>query len=207
MPNDYLPSSDDALSVWAQNFKAKIGANATAMGWPGDMQDALESQSTSISSAVLAKETALTAYRQAVEAADTTLMTAKAYIRQQVGAGKKSATYTEAAGEALGVIGGGGDFDPATYQAKVKSVRLIGAARVSVGFVRGFEQVKGMRLFSRLQGQSAWRTVETATSSPIVDATPLAQPGVPEVREYRVRGVVRNEEIGAPSDPVIVTVT
>jgi hypothetical protein len=64
-----------------------------------------------------------------------------------------------------------------------------------------------MRLFSQPQMESAWRTVETATNSPITDTTPLAQSGVPEVRESRVRGVVRNEEIRESSDPVIVTVT
>ena len=43
------------------------------------------------------------------------------------------------------------------------------------------------------------------TEAPYYDTRPLAQPGVPEVREYKVRGMVADDEIGQSSDIVSLT--
>ena len=40
---------------------------------------------------------------------------------------------------------------------------------------------------------------------PFLDETPLAQPGIPEQREYMARGVKGDDEIGQDSDIVTVT--
>jgi len=37
--------------------------------------------------------------------------------------------------------------------------------------------------------------------------TPLAQPGAPQVREYRIFGVINDVEIGLYNDVVVVTVS
>ena len=43
------------------------------------------------------------------------------------------------------------------------------------------------------------------THSPYDDHTPLAVPGVAEVREYQAFGVLHDQQIGQPSDIVSVT--
>ncbi len=42
--------------------------------------------------------------------------------------------------------------------------------------------------------------------SPYIDTRPLKVDGQPEVREYYLRGIVDDEEIGVPSDVIRVVV-
>lgn len=41
-----------------------------------------------------------------------------------------------------------------------------------------------------------WQPLAVATNTPFLDTRPLAVPGVPEVREYRVQGMLRNARVG-----------
>jgi hypothetical protein len=59
-----------------------------------------------------------------------------------------------------------------------------------------------MKLFMRVKGQTTWAVLTISTSSFFDDRTPLAQPNVPEVREYMVCGCVNDQEVGNPSDIV-----
>ena len=76
------------------------------------------------------------------------------------------------------------------------------AGRVEIKFRR--RPVDGVNVYTRKRGEAAWRLLGRFTQSPCVDPTP-APAGVPEVREYRVVGVVKDREIGQASDIVIVT--
>jgi hypothetical protein len=64
-----------------------------------------------------------------------------------------------------------------------------------------------VNVYSRRQGTSPWTFLARDTRSPYVDTTPLAQAGTPEVREYRVRGVIDDVEIGKYSPTRQITVT
>lgn len=50
-----------------------------------------------------------------------------------------------------------------------------------------------------------WLTNLRYINSPYDDYTPLAVPGVAEVREYQAYGVLNDAQIGQPSDIVSVT--
>ena len=65
--------------------------------------------------------------------------------------------------------------------------------------------VDGMHVYCRRKGQTSWTFLALDTSSPYIDGHPLAQAGVPEVREYMLRGVINNEEIGLDSDIMSIT--
>ena len=64
-----------------------------------------------------------------------------------------------------------------------------------------------MNVYSRRQGESAWKSHGFRSRSPFIDHSALAAPGVAETREYRVRGVIADAEIGQFSDNVQVTVS
>ena len=65
--------------------------------------------------------------------------------------------------------------------------------------------VKSMDLYTRLKGQPGWKVAIARRSKfPWDDDSALAQPGVPETREYRAIGVLDDKEIGQPSDIVEV---
>jgi hypothetical protein len=50
-----------------------------------------------------------------------------------------------------------------------------------------------------------WKFVSRDTNSPYDDHTPLAVPGVAEVREYQAFGILGDEQIGLPCDIITVT--
>ena len=56
------------------------------------------------------------------------------------------------------------------------------------------------------QGRAPGNSSPAIPARAYVDTTPLATPGVAETREYRVRGVINDVEIGDYSDVKIVAV-
>jgi hypothetical protein len=64
----------------------------------------------------------------------------------------------------------------------------------------------GVHIYSRLAGQTVWVRIGTDTSSPYIDGRELAQPRVPETREYMLRGIdIVDREIGVDSDIQSIT--
>jgi len=136
---------------------------------------------------------------------DAQITAAEAGIRPAVTTGKNNPASTDAIGQALGVIGPESNFDPATCQTELRSAEVVGPAQVRLKFGKARAHVDAVKAQMR-RGTGAWTTVGMALRSPWVDTTPLAQPGVPENREYRVRAVVADEEIGLPSAALPATV-
>ena len=58
----------------------------------------------------------------------------------------------------------------------------------------------------RHAGEQGWKQIGIDMRPPFDDYDPLRQQGVPEAREYRLIGVVNDEDVGSPSDIVTVTV-
>ena len=59
-----------------------------------------------------------------------------------------------------------------------------------------------INVYSRLQGEAQWQFLARDTHSPYIDTRPLANPAIPEVREYAARCVINDEEKGLLSDIV-----
>lgn len=64
-----------------------------------------------------------------------------------------------------------------------------------------------MHVYSRIQGESEWKFLARDTQSPYVDTTPLGVAANPEIREYRIRAVIADKEIGDYSDTQQITVS
>ena len=200
---------DAAKLIWAQNLEtqAVIAANSTAMGWTTAQATEVALQADYIVQAVLAKEAAKQAYKAAVAAADAQIKAALVVIRPRVVSGKALPTYTVAVGQTLGVIGEGTPFDPSAYVGELKGLKQTGPAQVEVSFGKASGDIDGVNVYMRRQGQTVWGKLGMDLQSPYVDTTPLAAPGVPEVREYRVIGVLHDVEIGQPSPTKEITVS
>jgi hypothetical protein len=80
----------------------------------------------------------------------------------------------------------------------------VAGGKVRVDWTRG--KLDGVNVYSRRRGEPAWRLLDRDNHPPYVDSAPLAQPGAPEVREYRLMGVWRDQEVGLPSDVASITV-
>ena len=93
------------------------------------------------------------------------------------------------------------EFDPNTYKPEF-TVEVLGGV-ITLKFKK--KGVDGVVIYARLSGTSGWTKLGTDTSSPYIDGRPLTVPGVPEVREYMLRGMIDDDEIGLESDVVCLT--
>ena len=91
-------------------------------------------------------------------------------------------------------------FDPDTYK-PVFTVRFKGG-RITLSFKK--RGVDGLAIYTRLGGTTDWTKLDVHTLSPYIDGRPLAVPGVPEIREYMARGILKDREIGLESDIVSI---
>lgn len=101
----------------------------------------------------------------------------------------------------------GEPFNPLTYQAVVRDVRATGpvTVRLKLGKANGAIAANEVRM--RRKGTTAWTVIGRYTSAEVIDTTPLAVAGQPEVREYQAQGVIKDALIGLPSDIETVTVS
>lgn len=92
-------------------------------------------------------------------------------------------------------------FDPGAFKPVIK-VSIEGGV-IKVDFIKS--GCDSMVVYCRLRGTTTWTKLGTDSESPYFDTKPLANPNVPEVREYMAMGMINDEEIGLPSDIVSVT--
>lgn len=130
----------------------------------------------------------------------------RARVVSQVQRIKAHTAFTDAIGQDLDIVATPSSFDPTVFKPTI-TAKLTASLEVTLNFDKASGQIDGVNVYSRLQGQVAWKKLAFDSVSPYIDNSPLAQPGVPEVREYRARGVIADQEIGLPSDTVQVTVS
>jgi hypothetical protein len=76
-----------------------------------------------------------------------------------------------------------------------------------VRFGKAGGKIDAVHVYMRRQGTSPWTFLARDSQSPYFDTTPLAEAGKPEIREYRIRAVINDEEIGDYSVTMQITVS
>jgi hypothetical protein len=91
-------------------------------------------------------------------------------------------------------------FDPTTFKTVLK-LSIVGG-QIRVDFIK--DKCDSVAVYCRLRGTATWTKLGNDSRSPYYDTKPLADPNVPEVREYIGIGVIDDVEIGVPSDIVSI---
>ncbi len=105
--------------------------------------------------------------------------------------------YTAAIGEAMRAISRRPVIDETHYQPSLTAKAFTGYVRIRVEK----KGVAALNLYCRLKGEIEWRLVVSNRSKfPFDDRTPLAQPDVPELRQYTALGTLADTPIGQRSD-------
>ena len=131
----------------------------------------------------------------------TTTKANEATIRAMVRNWKTMPLYAASGSEGvLGLKGSDAAFDPSTFKSEIKASIVGGQIRVD--FSKG--GVDAVNVYVRLRGAVGWRKLGLDSSSPYYDTEPLAAANVPETREYKVRGVLDDVEVGQDSNIVSV---
>lgn len=231
MKKEYLPKREADRVGWLNNFSSKIGNYATTFGIsPAEVATigkmaAFYAYIYNLMIMVSTFSKNLTKFKNLLSIAPngTTLgpmptLTPPAapaaspagiftFISGIVGRIKSNtANYTEAIGYDLGIIGEEISFKEAEF----KSVISAEAKKdfVVVNFTK--KGMDGVNVYSNPIGSkdmNVWEKLGLDTHPPYYDSRPLAVAGQPEVRNYKVMGVVNDEEIGEWSDIATATYT
>jgi hypothetical protein len=197
---DFLPKSNGGLASWLNNYGTKLPTYAVLLSLTPAEQAALVKACADAHDAVELKNAKWNEYLSSIAASQQTIDDATALIRGAVRRQKASAGYTDAIGADLAITGSGSPVDPTAIKPLLTATVVPGAVMIRVKR----KGATSSNLYSRLAGQTQWKLVKWIISSPYADTTPLAQPNVPERREYAVRGLINDAEVGELSDVVSV---
>lgn len=195
---DYFPNRDTDLSNWCSNYKSKIAVHGPTVGLTAAEISTQQGYCDNIIDQIAAVEQDKNDLAASIENKKDVVKTRKTSLRQDISRLKTHSAFTQAIGDALGVIGGAGDFDPDTFKPAAKATVFPGLVRIDFNK----SQTDGANVYTRLQGAMPWTKLGTDNFPPYDDTRPLANPNTPETREYQVRAIVNDVEIGLASDIV-----
>ena len=202
---DFVPDSFKNFHDWSQNYRDKATAQLTGLtGWDKPRIDALKAHLTALTDAAQAVLDAQQALDEAVGALGKAKTDHLPAVRGESASIKTSPGYDDGIGDVLDIVAGGGSFDQSTYKPVVTVESQPGLNRLSTK-KRGADSES---IYMRRKGDTAFKLIfAKRVRFPVDDDTPLLAAGQAEVREYQMRGVIGDDEIGQPSDIVAATFT
>ncbi|MDX6694047.1 MAG: hypothetical protein QOF02_1650 [Blastocatellia bacterium] len=224
------PKADAELVIWYKNFSQKFATHAPTLGFTAADVSAVQADAAMldylIGDLLPTYQSALqarTAYKNVIKdgpigvaggnppgapvtgAAPATVEPGIVpRLRRLIQRIKSAPNYTQAVGEDLDLIGPekNAPGDDITAKPVPKAFALPGS-HVQIEFNKG--GFDGVSIEGRREGETAWTPLGIDLYSPFIDTRPPAQNGMPEVREYRLRYLLRDEATGQWSDIVSVT--
>jgi hypothetical protein len=217
--------------IWYRNFTARFAAHATALGFSQADVAAVQADDAMLSYLVgdllptyTSALQARTAYKNRIKdgplgspggslppappSAAAPAAVAPGVVprlRQLVARIKAAPGYTEAIGFDLGIVGtdAGGSNAPTLSAKPTVKAHAIANSQVRIDFSK--EKFDGVLIESRRAGETGWTSLGTDNFSPFLDTRPLLEAGKPEVREYRLRYLQRDEPVGDWTDIITAT--
>jgi hypothetical protein len=200
--SDFYPRRDAERMLWLQNLRSKIEGHSKTLGLSASRVKEITGRLDTLIESFAAKARAAATYQAAVAAHNELEERTVAELRADVREIKANRLCSDGMKADLQIMGGGGE------SAARGEARPDLSAEVHTGFVRirfkkrGFD---GVNVYTRRPGEPVWRFLARDTNSPYDDHSELEKPGTPEVREYRLVGVEKDQEASEPSDAVSVT--
>jgi hypothetical protein len=201
MAGDFIPQPKGDYRAWLLNLKTQIPTQGPIYSLAAGEVTATATACTNqiaLGDAVIA---AKSAYAAALQNESDGRKATDALLRNKISDWKQMPLFTPTIAQDLRVVGTAAAFDPSTYKPEFK-VRIVGGEIRLDWTKKGADAV---HIYGRLRGQPGWTLLGMDTSSPYIDGRPLAAPAVPETREYMLRGVLTDVEIGLDSDIQTIT--
>jgi hypothetical protein len=198
----YLPRNDSSLLVWLANFQSTLAAQAKVLSvGPTELKAALDG-AKDLATAIQVDEQKYAEWQAAVAYTADQKKQALPEIQRIIDRLRVAPGFTDEHAKALMAVPPRpqatlvGDLKPAIRGSVV-------GGKVRLRWTRG--SLDGIHVYGRKQGETAWQLLGRDNRPPYDDPRPLPAGSSVEVREYRVIGVVADEEVGQPSDIVTVT--
>jgi hypothetical protein len=200
----YLPRSDSSLLIWLGNFQNTLPAQAKALSInSAEIKDALDG-AKALSAAIQVDEQKRAEWQSAVAYSADLKNQTLPEIQRIIDRLRVAPGFTDEHAKALMAVPPRPQTLAATTHKPVIRASFAGG-KVRLQWTRG--SLDGIHVYARKQGETAWQLLGRDNRPPYDDPRPLPPNTPVEVREYRVIGVVADEEVGQPSDIVTVTLT
>lgn len=198
---DYLPTQRTERYEWWKKIRDSIETEGLKFGLSAANISAAKALAADQCAAMEAVNAAKTAMKGARARESTATRNNTAAMRACVRHWKTLPDFPASGSEgALKLRGVKAAFAPASFKSMLK-VSIVGH-RIRLDYTKsGMDAVV---VYGRLSGTPDWTRLGMDASSPYYDTRPLAVPGVAELREYMVRGLLDDEETGQDSDIVSI---
>ena len=202
--SDFFPSTDGDLAIYLQNYRDKLATDGKTLKWDDAAIKASQARCDQVIAALAANEKKYADYKAQVGATNEIKKVDLKGLRGDIRLLKASPGFTETIGRNLGIV----KLAPSPSVTSTDKAVATAEARTGGGARIRWKKggLAGVNVYMRRQGETEWRLLGRDNHSPYDDTSPPAKPGVPEVREYRVVGVIKDLEVGAPSDIATVLI-
>jgi hypothetical protein len=196
---NFLPTTDAQLNFWLSNFASKIGDVAAALNITPEQVAQFETDRVNLEARLKEVQTKKTAYQSSVAEKDFVRDAIVKRIRDTAVIIKRHANYTETIGEDLGIVPpelpalpGGNENAMPSFQA------VLLPDRIRLDWVK--DVFDGVMVQSKRGSETTFTPLGTDSISPYEDTRANLVAGVPEIRIYRMRYLLKDEEVGQWSD-------
>ena len=198
MTDDYIPQSYPNLDAWcALQATDLTAALATEIGMTAAERTAFLAAVSTVKAAVAPIVDLMQQLEELTANFPGILEAQMPSIRAAIKRAKTAAGCTPAIETQLQWIGDTHHFDPDTARPSIEVEAQRGRVKIA-GRKPGFEAAN---LYCRRKGDVQWRLIAVRKRRfPYYDEAPLAVPGTPEVREYMAIGILKDDEVGQPSE-------
>lgn len=201
----YMPRADGDLLVWLDNFSKQLATYGNPVGLDAAAIKALQDKCTAITTAVGETERAYAGWRAAVAHAAAVK---DGGLKAVVAAVEHLDTHpgcTNAIRAALGITAPQAAEQSVALGAYKVPFKLEGLpGRVVIKWRKGV--LDGVNVYGQRGGETDWMLLARDNRSPYDDLRPPMQPGMSEVRRYRLVGVVDDREVTPPSDIASISI-
>lgn len=199
---DFMPKKDRAALAMHDKFTAEMVARGATLGF-SPAQIAAHVSANAAFHAVMDESTTIKAAAKAnTSKKNATRKSVDALIRRDARWLKSGPNYSTSDGISFGIIGHEPAVDLKTSKPQLRGKDL-GSGRVQLRYKKLTSH--GVNIYCQRGEETEWRLLRRSIDPPFVDVRPMLVEGKPELRRYRCRYCLHDEDIGEWSDVTVVS--
>lgn len=201
---DYLPHTDADFVIWLENFSNKIGSHSASLGITPAEVTQFQTDATDASKKLTELLNTKTTLQSITQSKNALFGIIEKRVRDKAVILKRNPNYNVSIGEDLGVVpaatGLGKSISIDTQ--KPTFITLVLPDMVRLDWVKG--EFDGVVIQSKRAAETAFTFLDKDTRSPYEDTRKNLTPDVHEPRFYRMRYLLKDQEVGQWSDELKV---